>query len=130
MSRFAGVPRGAAAAILLAVVAAIAAGLVGSASSGFTTPRLKRSDLDFYRVVVDQVRKGQSYEAVAVSRLRAEGGQVKPFLTTRPPALATALAWLPNEAWGGALLSILAVVVIGALTEIVYAFLDPRVRLQ
>jgi hypothetical protein len=114
MSRFAGAPRGVALLVLAALVAMIVAGFLPFGTFGSALPSLKRSDLDFYRVVVDRVRKGEPYERAAVSQLRVEGGQVKPFLTTRPPALATALAWLPSEAWAGALLSVLAVVVIGA----------------
>jgi hypothetical protein len=82
-------------------------------------PQLDRAhgggqNLRFYRAVVERMRRGQPYETAAVDELRAERGALKPFVTVRPPLLATVLASLPSERVGALLLMALAVTVLVA----------------
>ncbi len=55
-------------------------------------------DRGLYAQVIDQVHTGQPYDLAVVRDLRAIGGPTRPFVTVRPPLLATVMAALPNEA--------------------------------
>jgi len=61
------------------------------------------TDAGLYRAVVERVRQGQDYETAAVSEHRRLGYPLRPFVVVRPPALATALASLPQQGYAIAL---------------------------
>jgi len=69
------------------------------------------SDLGLYDAIAERVRHGGPYYAVAVEEMRARPGYpLRPFVTVRPPLLATVQAGLPRWATTGALyLLVLAV---------------------
>jgi len=95
--RFAGLARAPAVAILIALAALIALGFGYAAHPQRVTPPAHAvNGFRFYAAIIARMRAGQPYTNAAVEELRAEGGPLKPFVTVRPPALATALAWLPD----------------------------------
>ncbi len=80
-------------------------------------PQLDRAhggggNLRFYRAVVERMHRGEPYETAAVRELRSEHGALKPFVTVRPPLLATMLASFRGERAGAILLALLAVTVL------------------
>ncbi|MGH7023760.1 MAG: hypothetical protein ACREEB_09235 [Caulobacteraceae bacterium] len=116
----------AARAVLLVLALVIALGLIPASRFGrAATPptaqaaataqaRPRGSDADFYRAVIRRMKKGEPYEVAAVSEQRAEGYAVRPFLTVRPPLLATLLSWEPSETFGAVVQGLLALAVIVA----------------
>ena len=114
-SRFASLPPARAAAVLVALAALMALSLFYT-SHPQRVPPLAHAVNGFrlYGAIVKRMRGGESYETAAVSELRAEGGPLKPFVTVRPPALATALAWLPDQRSAAIALMALAGITLGA----------------
>jgi hypothetical protein len=96
--RFAGLARAPAVAILLALAVSIALGFgYASHPQRVIPPAHSVNGFRLYTTIIARMRAGQPYANAAVEELRAEGGPLKPFVTVRPPALATALSWLPNS---------------------------------
>lgn len=95
--RFDGWSRRARVAALL-LLAAIA--LWGVVASSGTADRVDgpegKSDVDFYALVVDQMREGQGYYDVIDAEQAAFGFPTKPFVTVREPTLAWVLATFPD----------------------------------
>lgn len=56
-------------------------------------------DVDLYNRVVNKVASGEGYYAAATETNRAAGYPTRPSLTIRLPVLATALSFLPSNAW-------------------------------
>lgn len=119
MSRFSGLsPAGTA--VLLAMLAALMGyglSVSGHARDGQSVVGSREpaiDDISLYRAIVARMRAGQPYEAAAVSEMRLEGYPLKPFVVVRPPALATALSWAPNEQSGDLCLSVLGLVTLVA----------------
>lgn len=81
-------------------------------------------DTALYRRIIERVHHGQPYEEAAVTENRVTGYPLRPFLTVRPPLLAWALAFLPDD---GA--RRLALVMLGALTFAACALRLSRERL-
>ena len=103
-SRFAGWPRNRARSGLILLLIVLAAALTAlavpqpAAVSGDTAKRGDdQADVVLYEGIVDGVRHGGDYYAVAASALRAGDYPMKPFVTFRLPTLAVAQAILP--AW-------------------------------
>ena len=84
--------------IVLALAAAIVAGLFGPMQTGKPAPDIALSDCAFYTQVIGRLRAGEPYYAAAMDELRQRGQPVKPFVTVRPPTQAVLLAALPSEA--------------------------------
>jgi hypothetical protein len=116
LSRFASLPRTAAAAALLALAGLIALGLWLQNRPEPPGPGGGSRDVALYRAIVGRVKTGQPYEAAAVAEHRAGLYPLKPFVVVRPPLLAEALARLPDERTGDRLLAALAAAVIVAWT--------------
>ena len=115
--RFTRLPRAAALAILLALLALIAYGLWLTAHAAPATPPAHAvNGPKFYGAIVERLRAGEDYERAAVTELRAEGGPLKPFVTVRPPALALALSRLPGPLWGAIALKAAALTALIAWT--------------
>lgn len=55
-----------------------------------------KSDVDFYALVVEQVREGQGYYEVIDAEQAAFGFPTQPFVTVREPTLAWVLAAVPD----------------------------------
>jgi hypothetical protein len=112
-TRFASVSPWAARGMLVVLAALVSFGWLLPPS----LPQLDRAhngggNLRFYRAVVERMHRGEPYETAAVRELRSEHGALKPFVTVRPPLLATMLASLPSERAGAILLALLAVTVL------------------
>jgi len=96
--RFAGLARAPAAAILVALAALIALGFGYAAHPQRVIPPAHAvNGFRLYGAIIARMRAGQRYANAAVEELRAEGGPLRPFVTVRPPALATVLSWLPGS---------------------------------
>ena len=54
----------------------------------------EQSDLVLYRAIAARVAAGENYYAAATAEQRAEGYPLRPFVTVRPPTLATVQATL------------------------------------
>lgn len=97
----------AAAGLLAAVAALLVLGL-----SIALTPHPKAppggADGRLYDAVIGDLARGEPYYAAAVREQRRAGFPLRPFLTVRPPALATGLALLPNPATRAGALGLLA----------------------
>ena len=121
-TRFAGLTPWAARGVLAALIALIAFGWLAPPS----LPQVDRGhggggNLRFYQAVIDRMHRGQAYESAAVDELRAEHGALKPFVTVRPPLLATMLASLPSERAGAIVLALLALTVLLAWAVTLHA---------
>lgn len=84
--------------ILLALVALIVIGI--NAGGQYRVKKLKPggpNDATLYRTVIDAVHAGTPYYVAAAEAQRRGGYPLRPFVTTRLPTLATAMAVLPNE---------------------------------
>ena len=96
MTRFAALPPWAARLVLLAVVAVGVFGMLATAGPlqpVKTATQPVQRDAELYRAVAKRISIQQSYyNAVAVEH-RARGYPLKPFVTVRPPLLATATAF-------------------------------------
>ncbi len=104
-SRFAALSQSGARAALMLVVALIAATWLALALP--TTPRgagtNHGTDMGLYAAIVDGVRHGGPYYAVAADAMRAGGYPLKPFVTMRLPTLAVTIAAMPPFAVAGIL---------------------------
>lgn len=76
------------------VLALLAALLLACFTALNTTPRIE-TDIALYTGIVEAMRHGAGYYTAAATALRDAGDPLHPFLTFRPPALATAEAALP-----------------------------------
>lgn len=89
-SRFTGLNRSAALVLILATLGFIVLGLVtGAASTDGTAPHPDATDVALYERITDRVLAGEDYYAAATAEQRASNYPVRPFVTVRPPALAT-----------------------------------------
>ncbi len=100
-TRFAGMPRrnawaalGALAVVLLATLLAFATPLPAAATGAPTSGGT--ADILLYETIVDNVRHGGNYYAVAADAMRAGRYPLRPFVTMRLPTLASVEAMLPN----------------------------------
>jgi hypothetical protein len=127
-SRFDTLPRGAARAILLLIVALMVYGFVISQrpkGPEAPMPPAYRYDIVLYKAVAARVGKGENYYQVVTSEQRWRGIPLRPFVTVRPPLLATvtgavrpvAMAWI---------LRVLAVLTVAALVIRFETALGPR----
>ena len=84
-------------ALLLIVACAVTLRAPGPppASHGPAVRGTDRADVELYQSIVDGVRHGGHYYAVAAAQLRAGDYPLRPFLTFRLPTLALIEAWLP-----------------------------------
>jgi len=106
--------RGARIALLLLVIV-FAAGLpFGGRPSPAHTSVAGPHDVDFYRAVVERVRRGEPYDLVAVTEQRVRNYPVRPFLAVRPPLLATVLARAPSLALAALVQRLLALAAVVA----------------
>lgn len=96
------------------VVILVALGLFGPIHADHHETVSNGGDLGLYTRVIDKVRAGQPYDQVVIKELRDAGGKVRPFVTIRPPLLATALAVLPDPAARILSVRLLAIGVLGA----------------
>ncbi len=129
IGRFARVPRWAALAILALVAALSAYGVVATANpqpalAAVTDPI--KHDAELYRAVAARVAQGENYYRAAAAEQRARGFPLKPFLTVRPPLLASVTAASGgSEAMGWALrllvLATLAAMIVRLRTAIAHA---------
>jgi hypothetical protein len=91
-SRFAGLPRGFARLILLLFVALSIYGVAVTAqpkpTAAVAIGPIQR-DADLYRAIAIRIGQGDSYYAAAAAEHRARGFPLKPFITIRPPLLAS-----------------------------------------
>ena len=98
-SRFASMNRWLARALLLLLIAAMAAPLIQTQAP--VPPRTgaadDNADVHLYEHIVDRVRAGGNYYAVAADAQRKGGYPLKPFVTMRLPTLALFQASLPNR---------------------------------
>jgi hypothetical protein len=93
--------------LLAAVVVLLALGLsIALASQAKAPPG--GADGRLYAAVIDDLARGAPYYAAATHEQRLAGFPLRPFLTVRPPALATGLALLPSSAARAAALAFLA----------------------
>lgn len=69
-------------------------------------------DRDLYARIINQVHAGEPYDQAVLHDLRAVDGPTRPFLTVRPPLLATAMAALPDRSSRVLSLRLLAAVVV------------------
>ena len=115
-SRFAGLPRTAAAGLLALVAILIALGLWIPTSTAPAVAKGTQTDLALYQAIVKRVRNGEPYEHAAVAEQRARGYPLKPFFVVRPPTLAVLLAAIANGRIAQALETLLAAAVIFAWT--------------
>jgi hypothetical protein len=60
-------------------------------------------DIDLYQEIIVRVSKGENYYPAAVSEHRKQGFPLRPFVTVRPPLLASLTAFFGNEALSFAL---------------------------
>lgn len=114
MTRFITVSRATAVALLIVLATLTALGLPSAGDLTPLRPISGSADLTFYRQIVERMRNGAAYESTAIQAQRAAHYPMKPFLTVRPPALATVLSWLPDEATGDMAMKALALAVIVA----------------
>lgn len=114
-TRFLGLPRTTALAILAALAAVIALGVPMAGRLTPLIPSAQSPDIQYYRSVVSAVRGGKPYEPAALDLLRARHAATAPFFTVRPPTLAWLLARLPGdgEKLADLLLAALAGAVVG-----------------
>lgn len=104
-SRFAGLSRERARLVLLLLTALLAATFLAlrapgpPAASGEPEKRAEeRADVLLYQTIVESVRHGGDYYAVAAEELRTGDYPLKPFVTFRLPTLAVVQASLPDWA--------------------------------
>lgn len=90
--------------VLLLTLAALATPLLDARAGGGAAP----SDLALYAAIVDGVRGGGDYYAVAADALRSGGYPLKPFVTFRLPTLAVIEAALPGSVVAGLLYALAA----------------------
>lgn len=114
MTRFVTVSRATAIAILIVLATLTALGLPAARDLRPLRPIGGSADLSFYRQIVDRMRKGAPYERTAVTAQRAANYPLRPFLTVRPPLLATLLSRLPDEAAGDLAMKALGLAVVMA----------------
>jgi len=72
-------------------------------------------DAELYRAVAERVARGENYYAAAATEQRARDYPLKPFVTVRPPLLATVTAWLGGPANMGLALQLLVLVTLIAI---------------
>jgi hypothetical protein len=102
-----------AALLLAAIVALLALGLsIAFAPQPKAAPG--GADGRLYAAVIDDLAHGAPYYSAATREQRLAGFPLRPFLTVRPPLLATGLALLPNAAARAATLGLLAASAWGA----------------
>ena len=74
--------------------------LLGLPTAGVQSPTRAKAtgpgDMDLYRAVIADMRRGETYAQAAVHEQRARRYPVRPFYVVRPPALGTALAVAPS----------------------------------
>ncbi len=134
MSRFANLTRRGSAIILLLVLAVLGLGLtqawhIRDGQSLHRRDNPERNDITLYRAIVERVKRGEAYEAAAVAEQRIGHYPLKPFVVVRPPALAVALSWLPNEPVRDLSLSALGVVTMVFCTRRLREMLPGRLTL-
>lgn len=73
-------------------------------------------DAELYRAVAARVQAGENYYAAAATEQRARNYPLKPFVTVRPPLLATATAAVGGPAVMGIALQLLVLITLIATT--------------
>jgi hypothetical protein len=110
-TRYAGLTRPRAAAVVTATLVAMAWLLGGSAPAPTRRAPVgpsdapKENDVAFYKAVVARVRAGESYYNAVGPELRARGYPLRPVFAWRQPTYAWLLGRLPSPAWGSVLLA-------------------------
>ena len=112
-SRFAGLSKGRARlalglllVLLIATLSALATPSPAPVSGDSAKRGDDQADVVLYESIVDGIRHGGNYYAVAAQELRQGDYPMKPFVTFRLPTLAVAQAMLPNWAVLGLLYSL------------------------
>ncbi len=104
MTRFAAWRRCPARALMILLAILIVWPLLHAPAPSETVPKVSgnrasdRADVILYDHIVDRVRAGGNYYAVAAQAQRAGGYPLRPFVTMRPPTLAVLQAGLPGRA--------------------------------
>jgi hypothetical protein len=127
-------PRWAARTIFVLLFALATFGLVTSMNapdapaSGPVSPMAR--DAELYRAVAARVAAGESYYAAAATEQRLRNYPLKPFVTVRPPLLATVTAWAGGPAVMGLALQLLVLATALALVLRLRSAIDsPAVRI-
>ena len=100
-TRFEGWPRGAALAVIVALIALLALACWSPAASPapkVRTTAAQHSDLQLYRDIITCVRAGEGYYSATADELRKGNYPLKPFFTFRLPTHATIYAALGERA--------------------------------
>jgi hypothetical protein len=118
IGHFARLPRWAAMAILALTIMLSAYGVAATMTPAPVAPTVTnpmKHDAELYRAVAARVAQGESYYQAAATEQRLRGFPLKPFLTVRPPLLATVTAAVGGPdamGWG---LRLLVFVTLGAM---------------
>lgn len=104
---------------LLALIAALSlwgavASLIAPPTSVAPVAPMAR-DAELYRAVAARVQAGEDYYIAAATEQRARNYPLKPFVTVRPPLLATATAAAGGPATMGVILQLLVLATLGAV---------------
>lgn len=131
-SRFAGLSRGKARAalallalLLLATLSALTVPQPAAASGGPSNRADDEADIVLYEAIVDGVRHGGNYYAVAADELRRDNYPLRPFVTFRLPTLAMVQALMPDWAVIGLLWTLAAGVMLAWYRRLRPAFARP-----
>jgi hypothetical protein len=112
-------PRWAARLVLALALALSAYGLVSilnappASPAAATTPMAR--DAELYRAIAARVATGEDYYTAAATEQRARNYPLKPFVTVRPPLLATVTAWAGGPTVMGVALQLLVLATVLAL---------------
>ncbi len=135
-SRFLGLPRWAARSVLAALTLLIGYGLLTTLVSYHPpAPNAKMAgnpaslDMMLYRGIAERVAKGESYYTAAVSEHRARGFPLRPFVTVRPPLLATLIGTFGESAMAWALRALALLTLLSFATRFESVLPDLRLRL-
>ena len=136
VSRFTGVPRWAARSVLAALTILIGYGLlITLVSYHLPAPSAKPNanpaslDMMLYRGIAERVAKGESYYTAAVREHRARGFPLRPFVTVRPPLLATLIGTFGESAMAWTLRALALLTLLSFATRFEFILPDFRLRL-
>ncbi len=135
-SRFASLRRWAARFILAGLMLLIGYGLLITITSYHPpAPNAKpianpaSLDMMLYRGIAARVAQGEGYYTASVSEHRARGFPLRPFVTVRPPLLATLTGWIGEEGMNWALRALALAVLLRYATGLEAILPDFKLRL-
>jgi len=89
----------------------------------------EQADVVLYETIVESVRHGGGYYAVAADAMRAGHYPLRPFVTVRLPTLAIVQAWLPHVVTVALLYALAAAVAAAWYVRLGAAFVRPPPRI-